>query len=109
MASPCGWRPWACASARREGMDGEQNKALVSGYLADRDEPCPRCGYNLRGVESEQCPECGERLELGLVRRRRLGGWGPFLVLALGWLVLAGGMNATREVQRLVRERQAAI
>jgi hypothetical protein len=33
-------------------------------YLADRDQPCPRCSYNLRGINGERCPECGEALEL---------------------------------------------
>ncbi|MEO1716445.1 MAG: hypothetical protein AAFR76_04975 [Planctomycetota bacterium] len=34
--------------------DADQIKA----YLADRDVPCPRCGYNLRGVADPTCPEC---------------------------------------------------
>lgn len=29
-------------------------------YLHDRDIPCHRCGYNLRGCREPQCPECGE-------------------------------------------------
>lgn len=33
-------------------------------YLADRDLPCPKCKYNLRGVRSEKCPECGAALNL---------------------------------------------
>ncbi|MEM9166951.1 MAG: hypothetical protein AAGB48_07975 [Planctomycetota bacterium] len=31
-------------------------------YLAERDVPCPRCGYNLRGVREPVCPECGRTL-----------------------------------------------
>jgi hypothetical protein len=27
-------------------------------YLADRDVPCHRCGYNLRGAQDVFCPEC---------------------------------------------------
>lgn len=33
-------------------------------YLADRDRPCPRCKYNLRGMHGEVCPECGESIRL---------------------------------------------
>ena len=33
-------------------------------YLADRDLPCPKCTYNLRGVSGERCPECGEALRI---------------------------------------------
>jgi hypothetical protein len=25
---------------------------------------CPRCGYDLRGINTERCPECGTRLRL---------------------------------------------
>ncbi len=32
---------------------------LVRHYLAGRDLPCPRCGYNLRGLGGDGCPECG--------------------------------------------------
>jgi hypothetical protein len=35
-------------------------------FLADRDVPCPQCGYNLRNLVSDVCPECGERLALGV-------------------------------------------
>lgn len=27
--------------------------------LADRDVPCPKCGFNLRGITCGACPECG--------------------------------------------------
>src|SRR4051812_17017234 len=41
-------------------------------YLASRDIPCPKCGYNLRGLTSSTCPECRYRLEFML---RPRGGW----------------------------------
>jgi len=28
-------------------------------YLAERDVPCPKCGYNLRACVSGMCSECG--------------------------------------------------
>lgn len=45
---------------------------LLRHYLADRDEPCPRCGYNLRQLQSLRCPECGDalRLRIALVEPR---------------------------------------
>ena len=42
--------------------------AMVVQFLADRDEPCPRCDYNLRGVQSDVCPECGHTIQLDVVR-----------------------------------------
>lgn len=42
---------------------------LLHRYLRARDEPCPLCGYNLRGLQGLTCPECGKvlRLHVGLV------------------------------------------
>ncbi len=43
-------------------------------YLAQRDIPCPGCGYNLRGLRSEVCPECRQELRLTLqLAEPRLG------------------------------------
>jgi len=36
-------------------------------FLARHDAPCPKCGYNLRTVQSPTCPECGLQLKLTLV------------------------------------------
>lgn len=33
-------------------------------WLAERDEACPSCGYNLRGLAGQACPECGLGLTL---------------------------------------------
>jgi hypothetical protein len=32
--------------------------------LAGREEPCPKCGYNLRDLTGDRCPECGDALVL---------------------------------------------
>ncbi len=62
---------------------------LLRAFLADRDTPCPRCGYNLRGTVSTKCPECGYVLRLGLVEvEHRNVFWLTTLVgvcLALGY------------------------
>lgn len=60
----------------------EPGESMLRSYLADRDEPCPGCGYNLRGLMSVRCPECNQELQLriGLVEpRMRL-----FLVAVIG-------------------------
>ena len=45
-------------------------------FLADRDEPCPSCGYNLCDLTSDRCPECGEVLVLSVrLAEPRLGTW----------------------------------
>ena len=41
-----------------------EDETLLTQYLARRDVPCPRCGYNLRDATSDACPECGDRLQL---------------------------------------------
>ncbi len=40
---------------------------LVTRFLGGRDLPCPRCGFNLRGVRDAVCPECGRRLGLSML------------------------------------------
>lgn len=64
-------------------------------WLADRDAPCPNCGYNLRGLTCANCPECGMevRLRIGLAEPR----WVDWIVgliglaVSLGW---SGGISA---------------
>ena len=36
----------------------------LQSFLADRDEPCPNCRYNLRGLTGNVCPECQQELSL---------------------------------------------
>ncbi len=62
-------------------------------FLASQDIPCPKCGYNLRGLVGRCCPECGlsmHDIELALrwraprLRRR----WQRLFALTmLGWAV----------------------
>jgi hypothetical protein len=71
---------------------------LLTAFLAGADAPCPSCGYNLRGVRISACPECGRSLALALQGQASspLSGFRLFLLLAFGWLALAGTMNSVR-------------
>lgn len=40
-----------------------ETQALLD-FVAQREVPCPRCGYNLRGLTQPACPECGDKLKL---------------------------------------------
>jgi hypothetical protein len=46
-----------------EAHQASSDSDLLRAYLADRDVPCPVCGYNLRGLNSTDCPECGATLD----------------------------------------------
>lgn len=68
----------------------EQDERLdrLRGFLAEQDEPCPGCGYNLRGLRTDVCPECRKSLVLrvGLVEQK-LGA----LLAALSGLLAGSG------------------
>ena len=52
-------------------------------FLASHDAHCPKCGYNLRSVQSPRCPECGLQLTLSLVPDRpSVTSWCALLVMA---------------------------
>lgn len=53
--------------------------AEVIAFLEGRSYPCPRCGYDLRDIQSPRCPECAEPLVL------QIGSTKP----RFGWLVFA--------------------
>jgi len=64
---------------------------------ADRASRCTRCGYSLKGIESQHCPECGTSLA---VRRHfatdgRFNLWVLVAFGSLGGAVLAFGVFAT--------------
>jgi predicted RNA-binding Zn-ribbon protein involved in translation (DUF1610 family) len=37
---------------------------MLTAFLAQSDQPCPQCEYNLRNLTGNRCPECGEELVL---------------------------------------------
>ena len=67
---------------------------MLTTYLAERDEPCPGCAYNLRGLTGPRCPECNQELQVrvGLVEPRL----GEYLAALCG--LLAGVGMATLEL-----------
>lgn len=54
--------------------------AEVVAFVRGRSVPCPRCGYDLRDIQTAKCPECGEPLVLKIGSPRPRFGW---LVLAM--------------------------
>lgn len=79
---------------------------LLLRYLADTDQPCPGCGYSLRGLTAARCPECNEalRLQAGLVEPKLawfiVGVVGLAMGAGFGLLVFGAVM-----VQRLMTRR----
>lgn len=63
---------------------------LLCGWLAERDEVCPACGYQLRGLVTERCVECGHALRLTVrAPRMTLVPW----ALTMVWLSFAAGFD----------------
>lgn len=60
------------AAASGDAAGTAHGHGLMRQFLAERDTPCPGCGYNLRGLTGSACPECNQALQLsvGLVEPR---------------------------------------
>lgn len=76
-------------------------------FLAGRDVPCPRCGYNLRDLSRPQCPECRHDLALAVGVRQPPLAWllvalapGAFSLIAatllLGLMIFVGLIGGGR-------------
>ncbi|MEM9915072.1 MAG: hypothetical protein AAF911_08930 [Planctomycetota bacterium] len=52
----------------------------LTAVLAEREVPCPACGYNLRGLRQASCPECGEAVTWDALLNRETG-------VSLAWVV----------------------
>ena len=60
----------------------------LADFLADRDEPCPACRYNLRGLQTDRCPECDRELILQIrLAEPRMAAW---IAAVVGASVMAG-------------------
>lgn len=62
---------------------------MLEMFLAEREVPCPNCGYNLRGLQGSTCPECGLSLSLRVnLTEQRMAAWVTGLIAlacSLGW------------------------
>ncbi len=63
----------------------------LAAYLAQRDCPCPACGYNLRGLQGSRCPECNQELRVAVALTD--AGFGRILGVLLP-LAISGGILA---------------
>ena len=73
---------------------------LLCRFLADRDAPCPACGYNLRNLQGTRCPECGDELVLKVnVAEPRLA----VLIAGLVGLSAGAGLNGLLVIYGLIR------
>jgi hypothetical protein len=74
----------------------DADREFLINWLADRDTPCPLCGYNLRRLSRPVCPECGNELRLSVsLADPYIKAWITLLValmlpagLGLLWLVM---------------------
>lgn len=68
------------------------DKLLIQ-YLSSTDVQCPRCQYNLRGIDSPRCPECGLKLGLLVSPERPSTTCWVFALVAAG-IAAAHGLDA---------------
>lgn len=52
----------------------------------DRPKPCPKCNYDLRGLEIERCPECGTFYQDALLEKRVKSSNAVFDFTAYRWI-----------------------
>lgn len=62
----------SAAALRAARVDGEDE---VVAFLAGRSAPCPKCGYDLKDIQTPRCPECAEPLVLRVGSPRARFGW----------------------------------
>ncbi len=68
-------------------MTSNESTAMIN-----RDHPCWKCGYNVRGLSQEgRCPECGEPVDLRRLPRRSVWRFLGIFVACSVMIVLVGG------------------
>ncbi len=50
------------ARTHLDASGGSPRMRELRSFLAERDAPCPECGYGLRGLTGDRCPECGTQV-----------------------------------------------
>lgn len=70
-------------------MNESEPHHLLHAFLADRDVPCPHCGYNLRGLQAGVCPECKHDLRLKLDGDFAAMRYLPLLYWLIGCMMLS--------------------
>ncbi len=65
-----------------------QDGGSLRAFLAERDTPCPGCGYNLRGLAGDRCPECNQGLVLGV--QLQDAAWGTLVGTIVALSIVAG-------------------
>ena len=78
----------------------DRQQRLLDEFLAERDVPCPACGYNLRQLTASRCPECGEelRLQIACAEPKMVAGIAGVIGLAAG-----AGLNGLLVIFILIR------
>jgi hypothetical protein len=71
-------------------------------YLAGRDKPCPKCGFNLRNLQTVCCPECGMVLAVEILNPPKAGRRLPRWTLGRVALVLVCVLAAANVAMALV-------
>jgi uncharacterized paraquat-inducible protein A len=81
--------------------------SLLASHLADRDQPCPACAYNLRGCAQNHCPECGAAISLAVVSDRTQSPLRALRLLFLGLIVWNGAGALPVAMVEMLRYWQA--
>ena len=50
--------------SKNSGDSAPSDEVMLVAFLSEREERCPVCRYNLRGLTHPRCPECGQALRL---------------------------------------------
>lgn len=74
-------------------MSESTAQPVLQQFLADRDVPCPHCGYNLRGLQASVCPECKHDLQLKLDGDFAAKRYLPMLYWLVGCMMLTASLT----------------